>query len=605
MKKISLILIMAIVLLSGCKKVNYDTEAKGESNGPLKLLLPINGTVLTLNSATPNMAVDITWSASTPGVNAKPTYKWVAALKTGNIDAPILELPSNNAGKDTKLTLTYGQIDAALTSKGIAAGALADLVWSVVADNSSTKLRSADVYSLKLTRFGNGTSPFIVLGPTSSTASFAINPGSTTDFFNFNWTKSKPATGSPAVTYKVLFAEQKYDATGAALSIDWKIPLFSVSSNNNGIDSLASITYKRMSDSLTAYGFINFSTPTNLKWTVIASSGSWKQQSDYSNDLVLLRKVRVYLPGGYQAATGNGNNWDPPTAPELIGDDRASVNNKMYYTYIFLPAGAEFKITIGRSWDVNYGGSGGNLSGTGANLTVATSGYYRVSVNIATLKYDIRAGRMGFVGGATPTGWTPPNVFPNNAMANAGTNLFIGVTTFTSGGWKLIDNDAWDSGSQLVDETRSYGSAGGDGSPLSVNGPNFNDYATAGRNRVIWDGRNPNAVKYNTSPATEMRIVGNGMTGVPDWNPGASPQMTYSGNGIWTRTLALDANEEIKFLAGNDWGAFDYEDNSGGSQTLGAARKIQWEGGPNFRTPVASGTYTVTLNENTQTVTIN
>ena len=81
--------------------------------------------------------------------------------------------------------------------------------------------------------------------------------------------------------------------------------------------------------------------------------------------------------------------------------------------------------------------------------------------------------------------------------------------------------------------------------------------------------------------------------------------MVYGGNGIWTITLPLDANEEIKFLAGNDWGAFDYEDNSGGSQSVGAPRKIQWSGGPNFRTPATAGTYTLTLNENLQTVTIN
>lgn len=80
--------------------------------------------------------------------------------------------------------------------------------------------------------------------------------------------------------------------------------------------------------------------------------------------------------------------------------------------------------------------------------------------------------------------------------------------------------------------------------------------------------------------------------------------MTYSGNGIWTITLNLIGNKEIKFLAGNAWGAFDYEDNSGGSQGS-TPRAIRWDGGPNFRTPAASGSYTITLNEYTQTVTIN
>lgn len=315
--------------------------------------------------------------------------------------------------------------------------------------------------------------------------------------------------------------------------------------------------------------------------------------------------LRVYLPGGYQASTGNGNNWDPPTAPELIRDLRAPVFNKLYYIYIYLPAAAEFKITIGRSWDINYGGSGGVLSAGGANLTVATAGYYRISVNISTMQYHIMAGRMGFVGGATGAGWNPPGVFPTYALGNAGTNLFVGLSDFTSGGWKLIDNNAWNSGSNAVDETRSYGTAGGDGSTLETNGANFNDYPAAGRYRVIWDGRDRDNVKYFTSPGTEMRIVGNGMTGVPDWDPANSPLMTYMGNGIWTRTLALDANEEIKFVAGNAWGAFDYEDNSGQSQTLGTPRAIKWEGGSNFKTPTVAGTYTITLNENLQTVTIN
>ena len=315
--------------------------------------------------------------------------------------------------------------------------------------------------------------------------------------------------------------------------------------------------------------------------------------------------LRVYLPGGYQASTGNGSNWDPPTAPELIRDLRAGVFNKMYYIYLFLPANAEFKITIGRSWNVNYGGSAGVLSGGGANLSVPTAGYYRVSVNIATLQYNITAGRMGFVGGATGAGWNPPGVFPTYALGNAATNLFVGLTNFTSGGWKLIDNNAWDNGSQTVSETRSYGTAGGDGSTLQVNGANFNDYPSAARYRVIWDGRDRDNVKYFTSPGTEMRVVGDGMAGVNDWDPPTSPQMLYAGNGVWTLTLALKANKDIKFLAGNNWGAFDYEDNSGGSQATGTPRGIRWEGGNNFKTPTTAGTYTITLNENLQTVTIN
>jgi starch-binding outer membrane protein SusE/F len=317
--------------------------------------------------------------------------------------------------------------------------------------------------------------------------------------------------------------------------------------------------------------------------------------------------IRLYLPGSYQAPD-NGNNWDPNTAPELIRDQRTGLFNNMYYTYIYMPANAEFKVTVGRDWAVNYGkgGTAGSIAQNGANFSVTTAGVYRFSIDLNTMKYDIREGRMGFVGGAVGAGWNPPNVFPNYAMGYTSRNLFVGVTDFTADGWKMIDNNAWNSGSNQVDETRSYGSNGPSGSTLIVNGPNMPN-ATAGRQRVIWDGRDPDNVKYQMMAATEMRVVGDGIQGVPAWDPGASPQMNYTAgsNGIWTITLTLVAGKDIKFLAGNAWGAFDYEDASGGSTATGTPRKIQFDGGPNFKTPTVTGVYTITLNERTQTVTIN
>ncbi len=315
--------------------------------------------------------------------------------------------------------------------------------------------------------------------------------------------------------------------------------------------------------------------------------------------------LRFYLPGSYQAVTGNGSDWDPSTAPELIRDLRPAAFNKLYYIYIYLPANAQFKVTQGRSWDVNYGGTGGTLAPNGANLSVSAAGVYRITIDVGNMKYDIRQGRMGFVGDATGAGWNPPNVFPTYAMGAPATNLFVGLTDFTANGWKLIDSSAWNDGSYAAGETRSYGSTGGDGSTMVVNGSNFPNIITAGRYRVIWDGRDVNNIKYFMNPATEMRLVGDGITGVNAWDPPTSPQMIYMGNGVWTITIGLEANKDIKFLAGNNWGPFDYEDNSGQSQAVGTPRKIKWEGGNNFKTPTVAGTYTITLDEYAQTMTIN
>ena len=320
--------------------------------------------------------------------------------------------------------------------------------------------------------------------------------------------------------------------------------------------------------------------------------------------------VRLYLAGNFQSSTGYGpDDWTPGTGPELIRDTRDGALNDLYYTYIYLPEFSEFKITQGRSWDVNFGGSNGNLAiGSPDNLKVEAAGVYRITVNRTTLKYDISAGRMGFVGAGTGADWNPGNVFPNYAMGFAATNLFVGLTDLSAGNqWKLIDYDQWDNGSKSVGEPKNYGSTQNSGSSLKINSDAFNGVTTTGRYRVIWDGRSPDDVKYQISPATEMRVVGDGINqaGVGEWSPGTSPQMTYQGNGVWTISITLKADKDIKFLAGNDWGAFDYEDNSGQSQTVGETHKIKWDGDKNFKTPATAGTYTITLDENKQTVTIN
>ncbi|HEV7330369.1 MAG TPA: SusE domain-containing protein [Flavisolibacter sp.] len=586
MKKLSSIFSFfaaAVLVMVGCKKV----EPLPFYNEGSKVMLTASQTTIAPTPAdSAKTMVTFAWTSPDYATDTA-NYKYILEIDstTQNFDNAVRkELIGNRS-----ISFTGKELNNILLNYGYALGTPVALDVRVVSsyENNNERLVS-DPVKIMVTPYNDPS----VLTTTATTVTGALATASQTAA-TFNWTPSfNGYTGD--ITYAI-----QYDSAGKNFVSPQEIAV-----GNNMLNK--ALNQSEINNTALTEGVAG-GTQGKIEYRVKATTAQGAVA--YSNAVAItintyIPLLRFYLPGSYQSSTGNGTDWTPGDAPEFVRDLRPEVLNKLYYMYIYLPANAEFKITQGRSWDVNYGGTGGNLSPGGDNLRVTAAGWYRISIDVANMKYDIREGRMGFVGGATGADWTPGNVFPNYALGAAGTNLFVGLTNFNTGGWKLIDNNTWNDGSNTVGETRSYGSTGGSGSSLVVNGSNMPDITTAGRYRVIWDGRDVNNVKYEISPATEMRVVGDGINqaGVGDWDPGTSPQMTYQGNGVWTITLALKANKDIKFLAGNAWGAFDYED--AGAAT-GGARKIKWEGGDNFKTPATAGTYTITLNENTQTVTIN
>ncbi|WP_153800935.1 SusE domain-containing protein [Foetidibacter luteolus] len=556
-----------------------------------------NGTAVTLSSSVTSVA-----PAPADSLNNVISFAWTdpAYASDSSTFKYVLEIDSAGRNFSNKITKeVIGQRNTSLTGKdlnvillnyGFAPGTACNLDFRVLSSygNNNEQYKS-NVINVMVTPYGDSS----VLTSSVESAVCELNTASQ-KAVDFNWSASFNGY-SGTVNYVI-----EYDSVGKNFAAPKEIAV------GSSLYTKA-LTQGELNETALNSGVAG-GEEGKIEYRVKASTSFGA--SVYSNVVAITIQsyfplLRFYMPGGYQNATGNGNDWDPGTAPEFVRDLRSSVFNDMYYMYIYLPAGAKFKITQGRSWDVNYGGSGGVLSAGGADIGVGADGFYRISINRKTMQYDIREGRMGFVGGATGAGWNPPNVFPAYALGNVGTNLFLGVTDLAADGWKLIDNDQWNNGSNAVDETRSYGSSGSSGSELEVNGANFPNVTSAGRYRVIWDGRNVDKVVYEMTPATEMRIVGDGIDGVNAWDPGASPQMTYMGKGKWQLTLKLLGGKDIKFLAGNAWGAFDYEDNSGGSNATGVARKTKWDGGDNFKTPAAGGTYTVVLDEQAQTVTIN
>jgi hypothetical protein len=592
MKKIISLLIVSIVLFAGCKKVEFEgNNSTGEGLVDFTLKAPVSGNSIVLNAGTPNVLVPFTWNAAKPGLATQPVYKLVMALKTGgDLKAPLIEFPIT--GNATSLNLTYQQLDDALKAKGIANGAKTDLIWSVQATNGSTTILSQSVFNISITRMKDGASNFVLLSPLSSTLPLTINPGSTAENFVFRWTRAKPATGGPAITYKVVFSSTS----------DFTNPLFSISPNAAPADTTATITYKALNDSMVAHGLTSLPSPTNLKWTVIATSGTWKQQADYVNDVVLIREVKVYMVG-----SATPGDWDIALSTRMIEDPRFPGT---YFSYIKLNAG-EMKFVNGQNWPpfpgaTDWGqdpaGSAGTITDVNENnIAVPAAGVYRVTFDLTNKKYYLQTaiangiGGMGMIGAFQ--GWSQPAL----KMSYLGVNKFIYITTMNSNDeFKFHDGNAWDNSSNSLSRWFSVDNNNG-GKKVVDPGSGYDNFkwtGPTGRMRAIWDGSDPLNLKYSLTPASEMRVVGNGMNiaGVGDWDPPTSPQMVYQGNGIWKATLVLKADKEIKFLAGNAWGAFDYEDAGGG--------KIRYDSDTNFKTPAVAGTYTITLNEYNGTYTI-
>ncbi|HEX7845872.1 MAG TPA: SusE domain-containing protein, partial [Chitinophagaceae bacterium] len=410
MKKIVILLSAFGLLMAGCKKTDLaGNNPTGEGLVGFTLLTPSSGTKVVLNSATPSQAINFTWNPSKPGLTTAPTYKVVAVLRSGgDFNTPMLEFPSNNSGAATSLTLTYQQLDAALQAKAVAAGALTELSWSVKANNGDVTVQATTAFNLTVTRFQNGSTPFKLLAPVPTTTPLEINPTSTADNFTFRWTKSVPATGSPAVTYRILFAERKLDGNGNEIPINWATQtLFRITPGNNGADSFAVVSYQRLSDSVAAHGWADLGLQVNLKWTVEATSGNWKQLSDYQNNLFFLRQVKFYLVGGVQNPA-----WDINNPLEMITDKKSDRYGKVFYTYVKLDAGTEFKFFKTKGdWGSGYGNNGTSGAGfttgynVGGNFSVASTGIYRLTLDVGTNMAYIQQKQVGVVGGMQ--GWDP------------------------------------------------------------------------------------------------------------------------------------------------------------------------------------------------------
>jgi len=97
----------------------------------------------------------------------------------------------------------------------------------------------------------------------------------------------------------------------------------------------------------------------------------------------------IYVPGGYQAASGYQSNWDPGTAPPLVSEN----NDDIYTGYVYINSpGVEFKFTAERNWNTNWGddeGDGTLEEGSPNNIVAKKAGLHKITVNLNDLTYEV------------------------------------------------------------------------------------------------------------------------------------------------------------------------------------------------------------------------
>jgi len=401
-----------------------------------------------------------------------------------------------------------------------------------------------------------------------------------------------PANGTGDITYRVWFYK---DSTTT--------PAFSLLSNNNGKDTVLSFAYARLSDSLSAHGFPDLTKISGLKWTVTAVNGNWTQWSTFTNQLYIMRELKLYIVGG---ATPIG--WTPSATIRLLQDNNFP---GLFYIYVKLTAsGGGFKLlSENTDWntptqkiygDVDGSGTSGNLTltGGGNNINVPADGVYRVVADITNNKYWVQTGAVGVPGlvGAFQS-WDPPTALK---MVYTGFNQFIRLQKMSAGDeFKIHDGNQWDhsapEGSKWYDILDANpGQLFLDGTVS--NGQNLkNTVAFVGSDpadslvRVMFDGSDIKNVKYSLTKG-RIWVIGDATAGGWTNNAGMSatdrPPLIYQGNGVWKGTVTLTAGN-IKFIVEQSKWDFSY----GGSGGV-----LSYQNGANISIATA-GTYTITVDE--------
>ncbi|NLN34180.1 MAG: SusF/SusE family outer membrane protein [Flavobacteriaceae bacterium] len=347
----------------------------------------------------------------------------------------------------------------------------------------------------------------------------------------------------------------------------------------NSMDTSFSMTVAQLNSRAINMGILP-ETQGNIDFRVVARFGNTDSHDLISTPITLT--VTPYTDvldlstdwGIVGSATPNG--WDGPDIPFW-----QTGTENVFVAYANLIDG-EIKFRQNNEWDVNYGGSGGNLVEGGDNILV-TAGKYKVTIDFNNMTYVIEAFSIGIVGDAAPNGWDGPDV---PLIYDPTSDQFRAVVQFTDGEMKFRLNNDWGV---------NWGDDGADGT-LEAGGANIP--VTAGKYVVTV---NVNEMTYEIEAIANIwGLVGdatpNGWDG-PDVQLNIDYTSDYTSGGVWyINNVSLFAGE-IKFRADNDWGLNYGDDGADGTLENGGANiAIPADGNYDVVMDLDNMTYSITAN---------
>ncbi|MBF4473348.1 SusE domain-containing protein [Flavobacterium sp. HJJ] len=202
---------------------------------------------------------------------------------------------------------------------------------------------------------------------------------------------------------------------------------------------------------------------------------------------------KLWVPGGYQNASGYGSDWTHSSAPTLIAEGYGKTAFEGYVYFATAQDGTKdgqgFKLSSQADWSgTNYGvgTTGGTISTTGGNLSIA-AGYYRIKADTdpTKLTYTALKTTWGIIGNATPGGWdtdTPMTYDP--ATKKWTVTVTLTAQSAPDNGLKFRANGNWD---------LNYGDTGANGT-LEEGGTNIG--TTAGKFLITLDLSKPRNYTY-------------------------------------------------------------------------------------------------------------